>query len=96
MMDIYEYCQQAEETDGLNVAEMIRKHFPYMDIGKAELFPDYPLQPYRQLDPKATHDDIFLMRVKPWLIGTVKLIAPNVPNIPLTVHLQTSPYSGAA
>lgn len=96
MMDIHQYFRQAKETDGLDVPVLIRKYFPYMDIGKAEIFPDYPLQPYIQLDPKATPDDIFMKRVYPWLLGSVKLISPTVPNIASAVHLQTSPFAGVA
>jgi len=96
MMDINEYYRQALETDGLNIIEFIQKYFPEISIKQTELFPNYPSQPYRQMNPDATNDEIFMKRVHPWLLSPIQLVSKTVPNVPITVHLQTSPFSGTA
>ena len=96
MMDIRDFFHRAIEVDDLNITKFIQEHFPHLVIYTNEMFPNYPLQPYKQLNPEATTEDIFMNRVYPWLTGSVKLISYSVPNIPVAVRLQTSPFVGVA
>ena len=96
MMNAREYYQKAYEIDGLDISIYIEKYIPFTSVDSAEIFPNYPDQPYRNFKPDATPDEIFRNRVEPWLMNPVKIITQKYFNLSLVVHLQTSPFAGLA
>lgn len=98
MITIHELCEQAYHIDQIDVLRMTRQMIPeIVSFSSEELFPDYPSTPYTDINPDATDQEIFKIRLLPMFLIRLQLIVPDYPHPHLMLRMQSPKHlSGIA